>query len=220
MEFDFTTLPPKDRYRLLVGSVVPRPIALVTTRDKAGVHNAAPYSFFNCLSHDPPIVTLGIERRQGGAPKDTVRNIRETREFVVNLVDEAIAERMNICAVDFPEGVDELAEAGLAPVPSSSVKPPRIGESPVNLECRLLHELRFGDNGAAGEGGRSIVLGEVVRFHIRDGLVDAGGHVDVAAMKLVGRLAGSGYVRLTDRFYLTRRSHAAYGARKADGGIE
>src|SRR5581483_1050653 len=113
MEFDFRTLPAKERYKLLVGSVVPRPIAFVSARSEAGVNNAAPFSFFNVFSADPAIVILGIERRENGVAKDTVRIIRDTREFVVNMVDEAIAERMNDCATDFPESVDEFAEVGL-----------------------------------------------------------------------------------------------------------
>jgi len=212
MEFDFTTLPPKDRYRLLIGSVVPRPIALVTTLDAQGVPNAAPFSFFNCFSHDPPIVALGMELRAEGGLKDTVRIIRATREFVVNLVSEAIAERMNICAVDFPEGIDELEEAGLTAVPSSAVKPPRIAESPVNMECKLIEELRFGE-----AGKRSIVLGEVLRFHIRDEVLTPRGHIDLDAMKPVGRLAGSGYIRLSDRFDMKRMSHAEWPAKKRNG---
>jgi flavin reductase (DIM6/NTAB) family NADH-FMN oxidoreductase RutF len=212
MEFDFTTLPPKDRYRLLIGSVVPRPIALVTTLDEQGVPNAAPFSFFNCFSHDPPIVALGMELRAEGKLKDTVRIIRATREFVVNLVSEAIAERMNVCAVDFPEGIDELSEARLTGVPASVVKPPRIAESPVNMECKLIEELRFGEGGK-----RSIVLGEVLRFHIRDEVLTPRGHVDLDAMKPVGRLAGSGYIRLSDRFDMKRVSHADWQARKRNG---
>ncbi|HKF71375.1 MAG TPA: flavin reductase family protein [Stellaceae bacterium] len=212
MEFDFTTLPPKDRYRLLIGSVVPRPIALVTTLDGRGVPNAAPFSFFNCFSHDPPIVALGMELRAAGGLKDTVRIIRATREFVVNLVDETIAERMNICAVDFPEGVNELAEASLTAVASSVVKPPRIRESPVNMECKLIEELRFGDGGK-----RSIVLGEVLRFHIRDDVLTERGHIDLTVMRPVGRLAGSGYIRLSDRFDMKRMSHADWQAKKRNG---
>ncbi len=210
MEFDFTTLPPKDRYRLLIGSVVPRPIALVTTRDEQGVPNAAPFSFFNCFSHDPPIVALGMELRAEGDLKDTVRIIRATREFVVNLVSEEIAERMNICAVDFPEGMNELAEADLTAVASSIVKPPRIKESPVNMECKLIEELRFGEGGK-----RSIVLGEVLHFHIRDDVLTPRGHIDLNAMKPVGRLAGSGYIRLSDRFDIKRMSFADW--RKQNG---
>ncbi len=209
MEFDFTTLPPKDRYRLLIGSVVPRPIALVTTRDEHGVPNAAPFSFFNCFSHDPPIVALGMELRAEGGLKDTVRIIRATREFVVNLVSEEIAERMNICAVDFPEGMNELAEAGLTAVASSVVKPPRIKESPVNMECKLIEELRFGDGGK-----RSIVLGEVLRFHIHDEALTPRGHIDITQMKPVGRLAGSGYIRLSDRFDIKRMNYMEWQERK------
>lgn len=212
MEFDFATLPPKDRYRLLIGSVVPRPIALVTTRDEEGVPNAAPFSFFNCFSHDPPIVALGMELRAEGGLKDTVRIIRTTREFVVNLVSEAIAERMNICAVDFPEGMNELSEADLTAVPSSAVKAPRIRESPVNMECKLIEELRFGE-----AGKRSIVLGEVLRFHIHDDVLTPRGHIDLARMKPVGRLAGSGYIRLSDRFDIKRMSYRDWQDRKRSG---
>ncbi len=192
--------------------MVPRPIALVTTRDEQGVPNAAPFSFFNCFSHDPPIVALGMELRAEGGLKDTVRIIRATREFVVNLVSEAIAERMNICAVDFPEGMNELSEADLTPVPSSAVKPPRIKESPVNMECKLIEELRFGDGGR-----RSIVLGEVLRFHIHEDALTPRGHVDLTQMKPVGRLAGSGYIRLSDRFDIKRMSYKDWQDRKRNG---
>jgi len=208
MEFDFRTLPPPDRYKLLVGSVVPRPIAFVTTRDAAGHNNAAPFSFFNVFSADPAIVVLGIEKRNSGPLKDTVRIIRETREFVVNLVSEEIAERMNICAVDFPEGTDELTEAHLTAAPSVVVKPPLIKESPVNMECRLMEELRFGP-----EGSRSLVVGEVLYFHIRDDAVNARGHVNLDALRLVGRLAGNSYVHLSDRFDMKRMSHAEWLAK-------
>jgi flavin reductase (DIM6/NTAB) family NADH-FMN oxidoreductase RutF len=136
-----------------------------------------------------------------------VRNVRQRREFVVNLVNEAIAEAMNVCAVDFPEGVSELDAAGLTPAPSTAIATPRIAESPVNLECRLMEELRFG-----GEGKRSIVLGEVIRFHIHDEFLTPRGHVDIPAMRPVGRLAGNGYVRLTDRFELKRMSYDEWQA--------
>jgi len=208
MEFDFRTLPPAERYKLLVGSVVPRPIAFVTTRDQEGHNNAAPFSFFNVFSADPAIVILGIERRNSGPLKDTVRIIRETREFVVNLVCEEIAERMNVCAVDFPAGTDELGEAHLTAVPAVVVKAPLIKESPVNMECRLMEELRFGP-----EGSRSLVLGEVFYFHIRDDAVNARGHVNLDALRLVGRLAGNSYVHLSDRFDMKRMSHAEWLAK-------
>lgn len=208
MQFDFRTLPPPDRYKLLVGSVVPRPIAFVTTRDAEGRHNAAPFSFFNVFSADPAIVVLGIEKRNSGPLKDTVRIIRETREFVVNLVSEEIAERMNICAVDFPEGTDELTEAHLTAAPAVVVRAPLIQESPVNMECRLMEELRFGP-----ERSRSLVLGEVLYFHIRDDAVNPRGHVNLDALQLVGRLAGNSYVHLSDRFDMKRMSHAEWLAK-------
>jgi flavin reductase (DIM6/NTAB) family NADH-FMN oxidoreductase RutF len=194
MEFDFRTLP--------------RPIAFVTTRDEVGRDNAAPFSFFNVFSAEPAIVVLGIERRSSGPLKDTVRIIRKTREFVVNMVSEEIAERMNVCAVDVPEGADELTQSGLTAVSSIAVKAPRIRESPVNMECRLMEELRFGD-----EGSRSIVLGEVLYFHIRDDAVNARGHVNPDALRLVGRLAGNSYVRLSDRFDMKRMSYAEWQAK-------
>src|SRR5688572_32679538 len=136
MEFDLRRLNSRDRYKLLASVVVPRAIALVTSVDAQGRVNAAPFSFFNVLGSEPALVVLGIGDRPDGAPKDTARNIRLTHEFVVNLVDEAIAERMNICAVDFPAGTDELRHAGFTCLPSADVQPPRLAESPVNLECR------------------------------------------------------------------------------------
>lgn len=214
MEFNFETLDPRERYKLLIGSVVPRPIALVTTIDEQGVTNAAPFSFFNCFSHDPPILIIGVEER-AGAPKDTVRNIRATKEFVISVVSEEIAERMNICAVDFPAGVDELAQAKLTAIASSAVKPPRIAESPVNMECKLVEELRFGEHGK-----RSIILGEVLRFHIHDNVLGPRNHVDIAALKPVGRLSGNGYAHVTDRFELKRIDYATWLANQGKAAAD
>ena len=139
MHFDLGAIPTSDAYKLLVSTVVPRPIALATTVDRAGRINAAPFSFFNAVSSVPPVVVLGISpgdpNSTGDGYKDTERNIRETGEFVVNLVDEALAERMNICAVDFPSAIGELEEARLTPLASVGVRPPRIAESPVSFEC-------------------------------------------------------------------------------------
>jgi flavin reductase (DIM6/NTAB) family NADH-FMN oxidoreductase RutF len=209
MQFDFRTMTPTDRYKLLIGSVVPRPIALVTTIDQAGVANAAPFSFFNVMGNDPPAIVLGIERRPSGAPKDTVRNIRETGEFVISIVDEAIAEAMNVCAIDFPEGVDELLEAGLTAAPSVAVKPPRIAEAPVGFECKLLSEVPI------GEGPRSIIIGEILYCHMRDGLVDERLHVDPGHLNAVGRLGGSGYATIKDRFDMPRIAYRAWEGRKS-----
>src|SRR5919205_1981400 len=146
MHFDLTQIPATDAYKLLVSTVVPRPIALATTVDLAGQVNAAPFSFFNAVSSIPPVVVLGISPGDsaGDGWKDTERNIRDTGEFVVNLVDEAIAERMNVCAVDFPNTVGELEHADLHPVASVGVRPPRIAESPVSFECKRITGLSLG----------------------------------------------------------------------------
>src|SRR6516162_5044958 len=127
--FDFAALSPRERYKLLIGTVVPRPIALVTTVDAQGRVNAAPFSFFNCLSADPAILALGVEYRGDGRHKDTGRNIRDTQVLTVNIVSNAMAEAMNICAVPFEPGTDELGEAGFTTVAGLKIASPRIGEA-------------------------------------------------------------------------------------------
>jgi flavin reductase (DIM6/NTAB) family NADH-FMN oxidoreductase RutF len=220
MHFDLAAIPASDAYKLLVSTVVPRPIALATTVDRAGRVNAAPFSFFNAVSSIPPVVVLGISPG-AGAPsgdgsngggdgyKDTERNIRETGEFVVNLVDEAIAERMNICAVDFPSAVGELEKAGLTPVPSVGVSPPRIAESPVSFECQRITGLSLG-------GNSTLEIGRVVHIHIRDDLVDPERYyVATEKMRLVGRMHGRGwYARTSDLFLMERMSFAEWQAGK------
>src|SRR5262245_8538068 len=135
MLFDFATLNPSVCYKLLVSTIVPRPIGWVVSQDRDGALNAAPYSFFNALSADPPVVGIGIGSRSSGHGKDTRTNIIETGEFVVNLVSEETAGAMNVTAIEFEPEVDELGEAGLTVCPSLRVKPPRIAESPVAIEC-------------------------------------------------------------------------------------
>jgi flavin reductase (DIM6/NTAB) family NADH-FMN oxidoreductase RutF len=205
MLFDMESLPPQDRYKILTASVVPRPIAWVTTRSRAGAVNAAPFSFFNAMGSDPPTVVLGIVPREGRL-KDTAANIQETAEFVVNLVSEANAEAMNVTCIDAPPDIDELQLARLTPVPSRSVAPPRIGESPVSFECRLLASLVTGPL-------QSLVVGRVVCAHVDDAFVlDAKRcHLDTGAMRLIGRMHGSGvYVRSTDRFEMQRPTWAEW----------
>ena len=211
MHFDLQVLAPRDRYKLLVSVVVPRPIALVTTLDELGRVNAAPYSFFNILGSDPPVVALGPGDSASNEPKDTARNIRAQGEFVVNIVDEALAPAMNICAVPFPPGVDELAQAGLSSVPSLSVKPPRIFESPVSLECREHSTICIGRN--------RIVLGTVVHLHIRDDLVDLEKmHVRTERLGAIGRMHGPGwYARTGDLFAMPRLSHEEWQQSKGEG---
>ncbi|MCK8784428.1 flavin reductase family protein [Roseomonas sp. NAR14] len=203
--FEFAALTPRERYKILIGTVVPRPIAWVTTVDAAGRANAAPFSFFNCLSADPAILALGVEFRPDGTPKDTGRNIRETGCFTVNIVSDALVEAMNVSAVPFPAGVDELAEAGLEMRPGRAVACPHVAQAPAALECRLHSFLEIGTS-------REIILGEVVYAHIRADAVDARLHVDPAAIDAVGRMGGHGYAGTRERFDLPTMSEADYRA--------
>lgn len=211
MHFDVAAIPAADAYKLLVSTVVPRPIALATTVDAEGRVNAAPFSFFNAVSSVPPVVVLGISPADPDAPngadgyKDTERNIRETGEFVINLVDEALAERMNICAVDFPTAVGELEFAQLGAVPSIGVRPPRIAESPVSFECTRITGLSLGARS-------TLEVGRVVHIHIRDDLVDTERlYVAAEKMRLIGRMHGRGwYARTSDLFLMNRMSYAEW----------
>lgn len=198
MEFDFAKVSGPDRYKLMGASITPRPIAWVTTVSAGGIRNAAPFSFFNMMGADPPLIVLGMMRRADGTHKDSAANILETREFVVNLVSEADSAAMNFTCIDGPPEFDELAAANLATLPSSAIVPPRIASAPVAMECRLYEHV---------EAGRStIALGEVLRFHIDDAFIDAERlHVDAPAMNLVARMHGAGwYTRPTDLFQMTR----------------
>ena len=210
MLFDFETMSAQDCYKLVVSSVVPRPIAWVVTQDEAGIVNAAPYSFFNAFSDNPVVVGFGAGPRPAGALKDTADNIRRTGEFVVNLVPESAIHGMNATAIDFPPGVDELAEAGLSKLPSSKIKPPRIAESPVALECVTFQLIPAGRH--------TIVLGRVVAMHINDDcMLDAAKfYVDTPKLGLVGRMHGRGwYTRTEDRIEVPRLTVAEWEAKKA-----
>jgi flavin reductase (DIM6/NTAB) family NADH-FMN oxidoreductase RutF len=196
LHFDLAALSARDRYKLLIGTVIPRPIAFVTTIDEQGRPNAAPYSFFNCLSADPPIVAIGVENKADMSYKDTAWNVRVTEQFTVNIVDDALLEAMNVCAIAFPSETDELALAGLTAVPGTHVKCPRIREAPAALECRRYLTLGVGRS-------REIILGEVLGVFIRAGAVDpVTKYVDQQKMDAIGRLGGNGYARTRDQFDL------------------
>ncbi len=212
MLFDFDKIAAQDRYKLLVATVGPRPIAWAVTQDAKGVVNAAPFSFFNCVSGEPPLVIIGIGGRRPGDAKDTGNNIRETGQFVVNLVSDANAQQMNITAIDFPPGVDELKEAGLTTLPSVKVKPPRIAESPVAFECERFMNIDVGID-------RTLVLGRVLAVHVHDDCVldPARCHIDNAKLDLIGRLHGAGwYSRTRDRFDMPRITLAEWQKRAAE----
>ena len=189
-----------DVYKLMIGSIVPRPIALVSTRSEDGLSNLAPFSFFTGVSANPPIVCFCPIRRPGPEPrKDTLRNISRTREFVVNVVSEEIGEKMNITAGEYPPEVDEFEVAGLTPIASDLVKPARVAESPVQMECVLYLALEL----SALPGGGNLVLGEIVRFHIADHLVD-NFRIDPDKLGAIGRMGGNSYSRTRDRFDMIR----------------
>ena len=195
---------PRDVYKLMVGIIVPRPIALVSTVDTAGVANLAPFSFFCGVGADPPTLLFCPALRAEGAAepasrKDTLHNVEATGEFVVNVVSEAIASAANISAAEVPPDVDEFALAGLTPLPSDAVRPPRVAESPAQMECKLLQVIYTSNRPSGGV----IVLGEIVRFHVRADLLD-NFRVDPAGLDAVGRMAGNTWVRTRDRFELVR----------------
>jgi flavin reductase (DIM6/NTAB) family NADH-FMN oxidoreductase RutF len=185
-------------YQLLVSVVTPRPIAFVTTLSPDGRLNAAPFSFFNLFGANPPILAFAPSDRDNGTPKDTALNVRATHEFVVNLVDEAIAEAMNKCAASLPYGENELVHAGLTALPSTLVKPPRIAESPVSMECVEWGTLHIGSN--------RMVIGVIKRLHLREDLFDAEKkRVRSEKLRVIGRMASPNwYCRTNDRFEMSR----------------
>lgn len=195
MILDPQSLSPGAMYRFMIGVIVPRPIAFVSTRDADGRLNLAPFSYFTPLTNRPPLVGFSVQSRDG-APKDTACNIEETREFVINIVSESMAEGMVLTSGEWPPHVDEFALAGFTPAPSERVAPPRVAESPVSLECRLHQIVEL--------GAARFVVGEVVLAHVADGVLDDHGHVDPARLAPLGRLGGDAYVPLRDIVRIAR----------------
>ncbi|WP_332302945.1 flavin reductase family protein [Rhizobium sp. GR12] len=207
--FDFARLDERERYKILIGTVIPRPIALVTTVNKDGQPNAGPFSFFNVLTHDPAIVAIGVENYADMRFKDTARNIRETGEFTVHICDNALVDQMEVCAIKFGPDVDEMEEAGLATVPGQMVCSPRILAAPAALECRRHTTLQVGP-------AREIILGEVVGVFVRSDAVNAANlHIDQQLMDAVGRMGGHTYTRTRDQFDIKTLTPDEWENRKA-----
>jgi flavin reductase (DIM6/NTAB) family NADH-FMN oxidoreductase RutF len=196
--------PTRQVYKVMTGIIVPRPIALVSSLDRNGVANLAPFSFFCGVGSAPPTLLFcpALHAREGADStqrKDTLRNVEETGEFVVNVVSDAIAAAANATAAEVPPEVDEFALSGLTPAPSLVVRPPRVAESPAQMECKLMQVIYTSHR----PGGGVIVLGEIVRFHVRADLVDDF-RVDPAGLDAVGRMAGNTWVRTRERIELNR----------------
>jgi flavin reductase (DIM6/NTAB) family NADH-FMN oxidoreductase RutF len=187
-----------DIYKVLSGSIIPRPIAWVSTRNANGIYNLAPFSFFNLFGVDPPTVAFAPGYKNvmsdGGAvirePKDTLRNIIDTEEFVVNLVSRELAGKMNQTSGEYPHGTSEFEEVGLTPAPSRFVEAPRVAESPVNLECKLIQIFQHGNN--------NMVIGEIVGINIDNTVIDDRGYVNGNVLQAIGRTAGDWYTTTTD----------------------
>ena len=189
----------RDVYKLLTGAVVPRPIAFVSSLSANGIRNLAPFSFFTVVSADPPVICFCPLRRAGGGGKDTLQNVRDTGEFVVNIVSEGIALQMNKTSGDFPPDVDEFAESGLTPLASDLIRPPRVKECGIAMECRLRQIVEMSDRPMGG----SLVMGDVLRFHVRDDWFDTF-RIDPDKLRAIGRMGGPTYARTTDRFNIER----------------
>lgn len=204
MDFDFERMTPLQCFEFLTGTVLPRPIAIVTTRGKGGRINAAPYSFFNIMGIEPPVLACTILPGPAGVMKDTGRNILATREFVVNLVSEDIAEAMNLTCIDAPPEIDELALAGLQSAASVQVAPPRIAQAPVSFECTLHMEVPLSAN-------QFIAIGRILRAHVADRFVLDRERLqfDAPNLKLIGAMhAAKWYCRTSDRFAMDRPNWA------------
>jgi flavin reductase (DIM6/NTAB) family NADH-FMN oxidoreductase RutF len=201
MNFELSKISGRETYSLLIGLVNPRPIALVTSLDLHGKLNAAPFSAYNYVGVDPAIIAIGVGNRPGPGVvgKDTAQNIRNTREFVVNVVNEEIAEKMNVCAIDFPPGINELNEAGFTTEPSTRISVPRITEAPASLECREYTTIEIGNS--------RVILGLVLAINVRDDLVDPKGpYIRSDELHTIGRMNGLGnYVRTRGAFFNMER---------------
>ena len=201
MIYDPAEHPFSETHKLMIGSIVPRPIALVSTTSNNGINNLAPFSYFNGVCSKPPTIMFAPARRGwDGKEKDTLINIRNTKEFSINIVSEDIGEKMVQCSTDYKKEVDEYFKSGLSPIPSKKIKPPIVSESKISLECTLNQIVQIGKDDA---GSGFIVIGTIVLFHIDDEVYD-NGRIILDKLQPLGRVAGNGYVRSTNTFDIIR----------------
>src|SRR5215213_1191827 len=200
-QLDPQTLGERETYKLLIGCVVPRPIAWVSTIDLAGGRNLAPFSFFNGIGSNPPALSISINYIDSrDQRKDTLRNISDTGEFVVNIVDEDLAQAMNATAANYPTAVDEFETAGVAAAPSVTVRPARVANAPVSLECKLFTLVPVGE----GPGSATVVICLIQMIHVRSDIIDERHHIDITKLRPIARLAGAGYAYVHDTFDMVR----------------
>ncbi|MDB6167731.1 MAG: flavin reductase [Verrucomicrobia bacterium] len=200
MLLDFSTLAPRDAYQWMIGTILPRPIAWVSSISADGRANLAPFSFFQGITANPPtLMFVPVNNRQGGK-KDTVRNIEEVPEFVVNLVPHRLAEKMNATSALLPYGESEFETFGIAATASDRVRPPRVAEAPVAFECRLHQIVNIGEGPLAA----NVIFGRILAAHIHDGVLGSDGRPDARKLDLVGRLGGEAYTTTRDTFHLER----------------
>lgn len=201
MEIDPLSLPWKSVYKILIGSVIPRPIGWISSIDIDGCANLAPFSFFNVACGNPPhVLFCPMIRGTDQKPKDTLSNVRATGEFVVNIVTEGLAQAMNLTSTELPAEINEFEYSGLTPQPSATVRPPRVAESPLHFECKVATIFDIGDQPGSG----SVVIGRVVHIHVRQDVLLGSDKIDLEKLKPIGRLAGSDYCRVTDLFQMIR----------------
>lgn len=201
MEIPADSRPQQSIYKLMIGSILPRPIGWISSMNEQGQPNLAPFSFFNAVGSNPPLVlfcpSVSTARQR---KKDTFYNVKTTGEFVVNIVTESLVEAMNLTSGEYPSDVDEFAVAGLTAAPSVTVKPPRVAESPIHFECRVHQIVELGEDPGAG----SVVIGRVLHVHVDDAILIGEDKIDLGKLQPIGRLAGSAYCRVTDIFEMAR----------------
>jgi flavin reductase (DIM6/NTAB) family NADH-FMN oxidoreductase RutF len=200
MDLDPAAVPARDTYRFMSGLITPRPIAWVSTVSARGIPNLAPFSFFNGVAASPPTVVFSCVNQRDGTPKDTARNLEVVPELVVNIVSRDVADRMNVTSEELPYEVNELERAGLTPLPSVRVRPPRVGEARAHLECEVHQIVRVGDGALAA----NLVIARILLIHVDDDVLDDRGAPDPRKLETVGRMGGDLYARTTDLFALTR----------------